>query len=179
MSDAKIAERYAEALMDLCKDTRAQQDAEKNLRDFIDALNTSDSLRALLPSPVISKQEKRGVIEALASKLGFKEQIRNFLLVLLDHDRLDALKGIAQQLSAMIDAAANRVQATVTSAVALEKNELDPIRKEAERLTGKTVVMTTQVDASIMGGVVTKIGNVVLDGSVRTDLEMLRESLLR
>ena len=73
----------------------------------------------------------------------------------------------------------NRVQATVTSAVALDKADVDAIRKEAERLTGKSVVMTAEVDASIIGGVVTKIGNVVLDGSVRTDLEMLRESLLR
>jgi F-type H+-transporting ATPase subunit delta len=77
----------------------------------------------------------------------------------------------------MLDVSANRVHAIVSSAVALEKTELDQIQKEAQRLTGKEVEVHTEVDPQLIGGVVTKIGNILLDGSVQTDLNVLKEAL--
>ena len=164
--------------MDLCADASEQERVEKQLHAFMEAFDASDTLRSVLLSPVISHSEKQGVISALAQKLGLNKTMKNFLLVLLDHDRFGELRAVSGALRERIDAAANRVRATITSAVALDKGDLDVITREIERLTGKDVIVTARVDASLIGGVVTQIGNVVLDGSVRTDLEMLRESLL-
>ncbi len=179
MSEAKVAKRYAVALMDLWIDRDQREVAAKQLDEFLAAFDSSDALRMVLLSPVIGKEEKRGLLEALVKKLRLTVTLRNFVLVLLDHDRLAELPGVARELRALIDTAEDRVSALVTSAVALDKTEVEAIRKEAERLTGKQVVVTTRVDLSLIGGVVTQIGNIVLDGSVRTDLEMLRESLQR
>ena len=123
------------------------------------------------------KRREVGSADKLFAKALLAATTRNFILVLLDNGRLADVEAIVA-FQHLLDSRSKKVRAEVCSAVALEKTELESIKKEAERLTGQEVIVDVRVDESLIGGVVTRIGNVVLDGSVRTDLEVLREKLL-
>ena len=127
---------------------------------------------------MVSDEEKAALLTKLFAKALLHATTRNFLLVLLDNGRLADVEAIVEDFQHLLDSRSKKVRAEVSSAVPLEKTELESIKKEAERLTGQEVIVDVRVDESLIGGVVTRIGNVVLDGSVRTDLEVLREKLL-
>jgi F-type H+-transporting ATPase subunit delta len=177
MSANKVARIYATALMEVCDASKEHAVVSRQLSTFAAALDASKELRDAFRSPVILTDEKRAILHKLFGKLLFAPTVRNFILVLLDHDRLTIAAAISLAFNAMLDVSANRVHAIVSSAVALEKTELDQIQKEAQRLTGKEVEVHTEVDPQLIGGVVTKIGNILLDGSVQTDLNVLKEAL--
>jgi F-type H+-transporting ATPase subunit delta len=101
------------------------------------------------------------------------------VLLLLEAERLPYLPGIARELRALVDQKAGRIHAEVTSAVALQADHVSKIQSALERLSGKAVVLETRHDPDLLGGVVAKIGDVVYDGSVRTQLELMRERFLQ
>lgn len=178
MSNSKIARCYALALLECCDETKEHDVVGRQLQGFLAKYREHADLRMALKSPVISSEEKGGLLAKLFAKALLAPTTRNFLLVLLDNGRLSEVESIVTEFQNLLDSRSQKVRAEVTSAVALEKTELACIKKEAERLTGREVILDTRLDESLIGGVVTRIGNIVLDGSVRTDLEVLREKLL-
>lgn len=178
MAESKVARRYADALIAACDEKKNHGAIGKQLAAFAKVYQQSKELRSVFANPVVSADDKRAVMQALFIKFKFTQMMKNFLLVLLDHERLGELEGIARDFAQRMDAASGRLRATVTSAVALKPMERASIEKALKKLTGRDVVVEAKVDASLIGGVVTRIGNIVFDGSVKTDLDMLRESLL-
>tara|TARA_B100000674_G_scaffold412107_1_gene360362 strand:- start:980 stop:1519 length:540 start_codon:yes stop_codon:yes gene_type:complete len=178
MSNSKIARCYALALLECCDEAKDHEVVARQLQGFISTFREHDALRTALKSPVVSNEEKSALLTKLFAKALLAATTRNFILVLLDNGRLADVEAIVADFQHLLDSRSKKVRAEVCSAVALEKTELESIKKEAERLTGQEVIVDVRVDESLIGGVVTRIGNVVLDGSVRTDLEVLREKLL-
>jgi F-type H+-transporting ATPase subunit delta len=148
------------------------------LRELADIYTQSPQLRAIVKNPSVGVDERRAVLEKIAKRSGWTPFIRNLAFLLLDNDRFDYVDGIAAEFEEMLDAHAGNVRAYVTTAQPLKDSQIATIKGAIARLTGKNVLLETDVDPEILGGVVTRIGSTLYDGSVRTQLETIRESIL-
>jgi F-type H+-transporting ATPase subunit delta len=179
MAGHPVAKRYAHALLEL----GAERGNTETLREQLDALAElyadSKVFRTSMLNPSVQLEERRGTVRAVAEKLGLDEIVKNFCLLLLDNDRFRVLPHIAETFGKLVDDRSGNVRAKITSATELDDEQLDRIKKALSEVTGKNVVVDKDVDASLIGGVVARVGSRVYDGSVRTQLESLRESILR
>ncbi|MBX5495940.1 MAG: ATP synthase F1 subunit delta [Bryobacteraceae bacterium] len=176
-----VASRYARALVDLVSDPRHALDADevvKQLEAFDKALAESSDLRTILLSPAITAAKKRGIVARLAELAGVSRLVRNFLFVLIDHRRVNLLGDIRVAVQALLDERLGIVRAQVTSAIPLEDRQRAELTAQLERLTGKSVRCDFSTDASLLGGVIAKIGSTTYDGSVRGQLRALRRQLV-
>lgn len=176
---AAVSSRYARALADVIAD--AKLDASKaveQLRSLVAAFQTSKELREVWESPAIPVGQKRGVLDALAAKLGVIDRpIRNFIAVLIDHDRITLLPEIAQQLDVELNSRGGRVDAEIVSARELAPAQRSALLAEVSRLTGKVVLPRYATDEKLLGGVTVRVGSTIYDGSVRGQLQRLRQQL--
>lgn len=141
------------------------------------AMKESTELAEILANPAFPRADRRRVLEAVLSRLGASKVVKNFTLLLLDRERLAALPDIARELNAMIDEKNSRVTAVVTSATPLTQVQITQIKGALERLSGKQVQIDQKEDPTLLGGVVAKVGDLVYDGSLRTQLAQMRHSL--
>lgn len=174
-----VAKRYARALLDLGVEKGKFAVFQKQLRDLADAYGGSPELRAILNNPGVSGAERRKVLETISQKAMFDPLLRNFAMILLDNDRFEYVEHIAEEFDALVDEHSGNVRATVTTAKELKDSQVAVIKGAIAKLTGKNVLLETEVDPEILGGVVTRVGNTLYDGSVRTQLETLKESILK
>jgi len=173
-----IARRYAKALFQIGVDRGNSEQLGKELGDMAAVFSESAELRQTLENPVFRPSEKRAILEKILPRLAPTTEVQRFVLLLLERRRITALPAIARAFGELVDQHAGRVRAAVVSAQPLGPGELDRIRRSLERRTGKTVVIKESVDPALIGGVVARVGDLVLDGSVRTQLASLREKLL-
>lgn len=177
---AAVSSRYARALVDAVTGGKIAADpanVEQQLQSFATMMKESADLRNVLISPAVATSKKKGLIGALGGKMGLTQVTRNFLFVLLDHKRIGLLPEILPMYRAEMDERQGMVQADITSATAM--GDADRARLEAAltKKTGKKVRATYRVDPSLIGGVVTRVGSTVYDGSVREQLQVLRAKL--
>jgi F-type H+-transporting ATPase subunit delta len=178
MAGEPVARRYAQAMLEI----GVEQKNYEKLRDQLDemaALYTqSKTFRTALLNPSIGLDERRKVIRAIAKKCGWEAIVINFALLLLDNDRFRIVPTIARVLGELVDQKAGNVRAQVTSAVKLDASQTRSLEATLGQITGKHVLLETKVDEALVGGAVTRIGSMVYDGSVRSQIERLRESIL-
>ena len=178
MAGHPVARRYAKAMLDI----GTEHGTAEELREQLDALaklyQDSKPFRNALLNPSVKLEERRRVIKTMGQKIGLNAMLINFAQLLLDNDRFRVLPAIAEQYSAMVDARSGRVRARVTSAEPLDPVQQTRLKAALGKLTGKDVLLETEVDQAILGGVVTRIGTTIYDGSIRTQLETLRTSIL-
>ncbi|MGA7291918.1 MAG: ATP synthase F1 subunit delta [Terriglobales bacterium] len=152
--------------------------ALQELHDFGALLQESDTLRRVLENPSIPGDQKRAVLDAIASRLGTIRQVRNFVAVLIDHRRLPLFTEILKQLEQELNDRLGFAKAQVISMRLLGEAERKLLEAEISRLTGKKVQATYNQDASLLGGVVVEVGSTIYDGSVKGQLERIREQLV-
>ncbi len=173
-----VARRYARALFAI----GVEKNSLESYGDELDSLATtyagSADLRQVLENPVFRPDQKRALLESVLSRVAAGPVVRNFALLLLDRRRVVALPAIARALRELTDLQLGRVRATVTSARPLDATTLADVQRALERRTGKTVVVETAVDPTLIGGIVARVGDLLLDGSLRTQLETLRTRVL-
>lgn len=178
MAGEPVARRYAQALLDI----GVEQNNYEKLREQVDELaaiyEQSKPFRTALLNPSIGLDERRKIIRAIAQKRGWNPMITNFALLLLDNDRFRIVPTIARVFGKLVDETSGNVRARVTSAVELDATQKNNIRAALGEITGKNVLLETDVDESLLGGAVTRIGSMVYDGSVKSQIERLRESIL-
>lgn len=178
MTNRAAAARYARALFDVVLKEADPERAETELASFRALVDRNDPLRRALTNPAIPPARKRGVVEALLKQGGpFTPALHKLLLLLADRDRLVLLPDL-------LDAYRNRlmqhlqvVSAELTTAVSLPEDRRAAIEHGLARATGRTVVLASRVDETIIGGAVTRVGSTVYDGSVVRQLERLKEQL--
>jgi F-type H+-transporting ATPase subunit delta len=179
MIAGSLARRYARALFDV----GADKGTFERLGDEIDALaksyEASRDLVEALTNPIFPRSQRQAVLEAVLEKAAVSPTVRHFVLLLLEAERIPYLPAIARELRTLVDQKAGRVHAEVTSATELEPGHVQKIQSALERLSGKSVVLETHQDPELLGGVVAKMGDIVYDGSVRTQLELMRERFLQ
>lgn len=179
MVAGSLSRRYARAVMDLATSGKVVDKVGADLRTLAAAYKTAPELGDVLGNASFPRAQRRAIADALLNRIGAQPLTRTFVNLLLDNERLAALPGIAREVDAMIEAQAGRVHAEVTSATALTPAQLTQLTATLEKLSGKKVVVAKKEDPSLLGGVVAKVGDVVYDGSLRTQLRILRDQLAR
>ena len=178
MISASLARRYARAVLDLGVETDTFEQLGKELDELAAMYSGSRDLTEALTNPVFSHTRRRAVLLAILDEAKVTTIVRNVVLLLFDRDRLPYLPGIARELRAMVDERGGRARATVTSARALTADQVKKVKASLERLSGKQILLDKKTDAGLIGGIVAKVGDTVYDGSIRTQLEQMRERFL-
>lgn len=175
MPSGSLARRYAKAVMAL----PVGQAIAGDLRVLAKAMTDSAELVTVLTNPAIRRGDRRKVIDGLLQRINAQPLSKNLVYLLLDGERMSSLAAISRELDAMIEAKGGRVSATITSAKPLDPSQVSSITAALEKLSGKKVDVTRKEDPALLGGVVAKVGDVVYDGSLRTQLRTLREELIK
>lgn len=178
MSVETIARRYASALADVVIKTGETETVRSELKGWEGLIKSNVNLQDALGNPAIPQAAKERVLEELLKRSAPSKTTSNFLRVLLKNDRLMGLDEINERFASVIEERSGVVSANVTSARELPDAERAELRSNLERLTGKQVNINFNIDEKIIGGVVTRIGSTVYDGSVKTQLENLKEQLI-
>jgi F-type H+-transporting ATPase subunit delta len=175
---ASVTSRYARAFVDVVLDRKLDPaDVRQQIGALLEAIKISSDLRRLWASPAIAIEEKVRLLDALAARLGLCRETRNFAAVLIQHRRIGQLEQIARQFEQELNRRTGVAEAEVTSARELNTEERRVLESQIERMTGKTVVARYAQDRSLLGGAVVRMGSTIYDGSVRGQLEKIREEL--
>jgi F-type H+-transporting ATPase subunit delta len=172
-----LAERYASALADVALARGAAEAVKDELAAFTAVFEESADLRNFLASPAVARVSKQAVIEKLAARTGASQMVRNFLFVMADHRRTQELPQILQAFEEELRARQGVAEARVTSVGELTPAEKEELQHALERLTGKKIEARYHVDPALVGGARVQIGTTVYDGSVREQLNRMRERL--
>jgi F-type H+-transporting ATPase subunit delta len=179
VGDLIISKRYAKALMSLGKEDGNYAEYGRQLADFTALFAASGELDSVLTNPQFNLDDRRQVLVAIMDKMGLTGVIRNFLNLMLDKDRIGLVDEVLAVYQGLTDELAGLKRAEVTSAEPLADAEVDRIKEVLASVVGGQVEVDVQVDGSLIGGLVARIGDLVFDGSVKTQLLGLKESLKR
>ena len=171
----EIARVYAQALFEAARDNDRLDEVHEQLDAFADAMDESNDMRVFFFSPYFSSAEKRKAISEAIS--GASDELVNFLELLAEKHRMPAIFQIRRRFDELWSEAKKRLEVTLTSAVELDSDVVDKVGAEIERQTEREIDMTSDVDPEILGGLVLKVGNRVLDASLRSKLERLRKEV--
>jgi F-type H+-transporting ATPase subunit delta len=175
---AAIASRYARALVDVILEHHVDGDAAREqLRAFAGAIHESLQLRRVWESPAITPEKKRTVLDAIAAKIGAVKPVRNFMAVIIDHRRIGMLDDIVRVFERELDARLGFAVVEVSSARPLSPQEQRDVESRVERMTGKKIRASYVSNPELLGGVVVRVGDTIYDGSVRGQLEKMRQEL--
>lgn len=177
MVTGSLARRYARALMDLGASQGNMDKLGADLRAYAQAMKVSPELLTTITNPAFPRADRKKIIDALATRFAIHPTTRTFLYVLLDKERLASLPAISREVDVTIEAKAGRVDAEVVSATPLTPAQVAQVTTALEQLSGKKIQLTRREDPTLLGGIVAKVGDVVYDGSVRTQLGALRDSM--
>lgn len=178
MSIETIARRYGTALADVVLKSGETETVKNELKAFGSMIDGNADLQSVFSNPAIAHASKENLLGELIKKTKPSKTTANFLRVLLQNSRLTELGEISERFESVLAERSGVVSAEIISARELPAAERKEFEKNLENLTGKTVSVNYAVDADIIGGVVTRIGSTVYDGSVKTKLENLREQLV-
>jgi F-type H+-transporting ATPase subunit delta len=171
----EIAEVYARSLFEVASDQDVLDGVREQLGQFADALHENRELSVFFFSPYFSTQEKK---EGLARILSDPEEIfMNFLEALTERHRMPAIFRIRQRVDQMWEEAHQLLPVQVTSAVSLDEQTVRSIGEKIGEQTGREVELSSTVDPDILGGIVLRVGNFILDASIRNRLEQLRKQV--
>ena len=176
---ADFAARYARAFADVVLgDGIAIEQVNAQLNDFLSTLEGSADLRQALFNPALAADVRVRVIDALAPRLHLAREVRNFLAVLLRHDRMSAVEEIVAAFRAEVDRRQGISNVEVISARRLDADERSQMEQQVARLAGTQVRALFREDNGLMGGAVVRIGSTVYDGSVRGRLDRMKQELI-
>ncbi len=176
MKGARAAKRYAGALLDLASEMKKTEDVAADMRLIHDSVKSSYDLKLFFLSPIIDHAKKRKTIDAL-----FKGRVcdltEQFLFLLLDKGRETLTDVIAMEFAVLYDQLHGIAHADLKAAYELDSKDESKVQTKLEELTGKKVKLSLAVDKSLIGGFLAQVGDTVYDGSVRRQLEILKERL--
>ena len=172
-----IAEVYSRALFEVAQEHDALDEVHEQLGQFADALEEDRELKLFFFSPYFSSEEKRDAVARVVD--GGNEQLVNFLELLAERHRMPVLFRMRRRFDALWAEERRLLPVSVTSAVELDEQLVQSIGERIEEQTGRTVELSSNVDPYVLGGLVVRVGNLVLDASVRNRLEQLRKQVAR
>jgi len=175
-----VSARYARALVDVVTAPGSKADpvqALSQLRAVQELIHGSATLQNALASPAVAPSRKRAVMRRLMEPMGVLENVRNFVYVVIDHRRAHDFASIVDAFETLLDERLGFVAAEVRSATPLTDAQRATLETQVSRLAGKKAKLKFSSDATLIGGVVARVGSTVYDGSVRGQLERLRTRL--
>lgn len=174
-----VAQRYAEALLEAVWQEDATQQATTldELGRLAQCIDDVPELRNALENPSYGKEERRKTFSAVAEKLELSGRVQTFAHLVINRGRAQEFRQINESFKRLYDQRTGRQQGTVYAAQALEETTVNQIREALEQKLGRKLELSVQLDPSLIGGIKTQVGSLVFDGSLRAELERLREKL--
>jgi F-type H+-transporting ATPase subunit delta len=171
--------RYAHALAAVAEAEHLDgAAARQQLDDFTKTLAGSRELREVLANPSIALEQKLKVLDAIAGRIGMFRQVRNFIAVVIGHDRLAELSEMVTEFAVVSDEQAGMAEADITSAHPLNDADRAELEAQVAKLAGGRVRAIYREDKTLLGGAVVKIGSTVYDGSIKAQLAQLKQRLV-
>lgn len=177
MKNLAIARRYAKALLMIGKDDGQAEAYKDELNGVASLIQSNRELEQAITNPLHDATARKRVLSAVVEKLGLSQVMTSFISLLFDKGRIGFLEGINSFYQELADELKGIARASVVSATELSDDAIEKIRQGLSKRTGKEVILDVQQDPGLIGGIVTRIGDLVLDGSVKTQLLNMRESL--
>ncbi len=177
MSQGVIARRYAKALINL-----AEKDLEitgNSLAAIADVYSNSTELSEVLSDTKVSSQIKQDVLKNILKKIKVSKLVDTFIRYLLAKRRIVLLPNIERAFNLLLQEKLGRIEAGITVAQEIPEVTVGKLEKAISRYSGKEVTVNITIDPAIIGGIVTRIGSVVIDGSIHTQLNQIRQSIIR
>ena len=175
---ASVASTYARAFADVVFSAHLDSKlVTGGLRRISALLAGSEDLRRVWENPAVPAEQKRKLLDAIVQREGIERHVRNLIAVLIDHRRVQFLDRITQQLEKELDARMGFAEAQVTSARELGDAEKRSLEAQIEKATGKKIRAQFGLDASLLGGAVVRVGSTIYDGSVKGQLEKIKEAI--
>ena len=172
--DTSVASRYAVALFELADESKQLDVVADDLRTIDLAVASNGDLQRLLHSPVVSRADAGAAMAAILDKTKANDLTRNFIGLVTANRRLFALRSITTEYLAELASRRGEVTAEVSSAIKLTKKQADELARSLERAVGAKVSVSAKVDPSLIGGLVVKVGSMMVDSSLRSNLEKMK-----
>jgi len=176
---SRVAKRYAKALLSLGQEDGKFQEYGKNLVDFSGFFDANKELRGILTSPAFVVSDRKKILNDILAKSDYSETVKNFLNLLLDKNRMDAIREVSSYYENLMDEVSHIARVDVITPKPLREDAARSLEKVLEEMTSKKIRMEMKEDKSLVGGLVVKIGDLVFDGSIKAQIEGLKESLGR
>lgn len=179
MISRRVARRYAKALLKIGQEDGNAERYGEELALFEGFLKAEERLRSVLTNPAIHPSQRKAVVKDLAPRLDLSEVVLKFLELLVERNRIPVLSEIVEVYRELLDEAMGRVRGVLYTPFEVSEEKLNEIVKGLEEQTGKKVILRVEIDPSLIGGAVAKIGGVVYDGSIKAQLKRFRENLAK
>ena len=175
---AAVAGRYARAFADVITAKKLDGDqTARELDDMAAMISENQELRNIFQNPAVEHKQKLALLDAVIKAAGGSGLLRNFLAVLIDHNHIGQMKEIARMFRRELDDRTGIADAQVSSARELTASEKKDLEKQLVAVTGRKVRATYGQDASLLGGAIVRVGSTIYDGSVRGQLEKIRQQI--
>lgn len=179
MKNLTIARRYAKALLLIGKEDGQAESYREELAGLAKLIQNQKELDQALTNPLYDAAGRKKLLETIIEKLNLSKVMQSFLMLLFDKGRIGFIVAIDDYYQKLADDLKGIARASLTSATELSSDTVEKIREALSKKTGKNVMLDVQQDPALIGGIVTQIGDLVLDGSIKTQLLNMRESLKR
>ena len=177
MLENQIGKRYAEALSGNISDSGALEKALENLKAFAAAIDSEKELARFFAHPSISTEKKKNMVQDLCSQLAVQNEVSRIVVLLNERGKVLYLGKIVEYFERVVNRRLNRERVRVTSAHPLSPENIDRLKAALNKILGKTILIDTEVDESLIGGVMLRIGDQVTDDTIRNRLEILKRTI--
>jgi F-type H+-transporting ATPase subunit delta len=172
-----IAARYAKAIFDLAREANTLPALEQDLQALAETVETNAEFGDLISSPIYSREEQASSLAAIASKMGLSTLTANTLGLMAEKRRLFVLPAMIAAVKDMIAEEKGEITAEITASKALTKAQSDKLAETLKASVGKDVIVNVEVDESLIGGLIVKVGSRMIDTSIRSKLSNLQNSM--
>ena len=175
---SSASKRFAKALIEIGREEGAWDRYGKELRSVVAMFRGNPELEKVLLNPMYKLEERKALMETIASSASLSPYVSKFFSILVQTRNIRFLDDISEAYSRFEDELAGRIRASVEAPTELDGAIVDDIRKRLGELTGKELILTCSSNPALLGGLVLKIENTILDGSLKTQLELMKEKIL-
>ena len=171
-----ISSRYAQALFQVGEESNNTENLYQEFKEVVDVVVSNEELYSVMKSPLVGKEEKKKLVESIFED-EVNTQIVNFLKIIIDKERFIALREIEKEFNILLKEKNNILEGIAISAISMETSELNNLEQKLSQKYNKTVMLTNVVDETILGGVLVRLGNEEIDGTVKTRLNKMKDTL--
>ena len=179
MTNQILAKRYAKALLTLGREDGNYEKYGEELNQFVTFWEETPEFADAASNPLYAKENRQVICGTVVEKMEMSPVFKSLLDLMLDKNRLPIIPEVRIFYQKLLDEMANISRAKVTSATPLSEEAVESIKASLEKTTGRSIMVETEVDPELIGGVVARVGDLVLDGSVRSQLTNIKETLIK
>jgi len=174
-----VSRKYARAFLQIGQEEGNFEALGRELDQLQELLQENKELRSVLFSHAYPAPTRKRIVGTLVQTLGLSRKTQDFLNLLIDRERMDHFFEIVKSYRSLCDEATNRIRATLVTPGELSADRVEEVKRQLEARTGRKVILSLEHDSSLIGGALTKIGNVIYDGSLKTQLSKVKENLYK